>query len=462
MTTIYNTEDTITALSTSPGKGAIGIIRISGKETYKILKKIFIPYNKKITLQKPGRYLGKIVNKGRVIDEVLLLTYKAPKSYTGEDLIEIHCHGNMLIVNMILNLLSSFGARPAGPGEFTLRAFLNNKLNLSQAEAINDLINANTYFSVEIALKNLDNHLSNYLNDIMIYLKELVVTFEVSIDHSEDEEKSFLDLMEIKKNLTKIIQKLKLLILSYEKGRLLRQGLNVVLLGKANVGKSSLFNLLIKRDKAIISPLPGTTRDVVEEYIEIDGYPIKIIDTAGFKNESDLIEKEALKRTFNSITTASILLVLFDNSSKFDENDILVIENVKKANSPFILILNKCDLKTRMDLKKIKKYFPKENIYKISVSRETGIKNVENALKNLLKKFDFVNEIIITNLRHKNILQETKFFLEKMIEGIEQNLYYDAIVSDLRKAINTLGQLTGEYTSENILEDIFSHFCIGK
>ncbi len=454
-------HDTIAAISTPVGRGAISIIRLSGSITFGIFKKIFISDLKSQNINNPGTYTGKIVNYNKAVDHVVIMAKKGPKSYTGEDLIEVHCHGNPLITNVILNLLISHGARMAGPGEFTLRAFLNNKIDLIQAEAVNDLIISNTYLSAQIALDYLKGKLSREIDSIDKFLKELLINLEVLIDHCEDNSLS-IDLKEIKKKIKNRIIRIDNLINSYDIGEQIKKGINISIVGKTNVGKSSLFNLLIKRDKAIISPTPGTTRDIIEEYIELNNCLIKITDTAGVKEAANFIEKEALKRTARSIKDANILLIMFDNSIKLNKNDLMLAEQVSKSNIYKIIIVNKCELNSKIDFKKVRKLFLESNILRISVSRETGIKKLEHAITAFTEKFDIKKNLIINNIRHKNILINVNKHLNNIIKSIENNFYYDIICSDLRKAVDELGSLTGKYTTENMLEDIFSKFCIGK
>ncbi len=454
-------HDTIAAISSPVGKGAISIIRVSGPMVFKILSKIFKPDFKSKNINKVGILTGNIINGKNVIDHVVILINKKPKTYTGEDLLEIQCHGNPIITNIIMNLLISHGTRMAGPGEFTLRAFLNDKIDLIQAEAINDLITSDTYSSIELALNQLKGELSGKINRIDQFLKKLLINIEVLIDHSED---NFFktDLKGIKRKVDKIVLEIESLIDSYDIGTQIRKGLNISIIGKANAGKSSLFNLLIKRDKAIISPIPGTTRDVIEEFIELNNCLIKITDTAGLKKAINHIEKEALKRTVQSIEEANILLVLFDNSNRLNKDDTSLLDIIPDNNLFKIIIINKCDLASKTDPGKIRKMFPGNRVLRISVSRETGIKNLEAAIAGYTEKFDIKKNLIISNIRHKNIFISLNKHLKNMIKSIEDNLYYDIICSDLRKAVNELGKITGKYTTENMLEDIFSNFCIGK
>jgi len=445
---------TIAALSSPPGKGAISIIRLSGEHCLKIIKEVFLPIQKNTNISKTCISLG-------VIDRVMLFIRKKPKTYTGEDMAEIHCHGNPIIVGRIMNIVINKGARIAYPGEFTFRAFLNNKMDLIQAEAVNDLITSNTYLSTELAMNQLKGRLSDKIDNIGTVLKEILIKLEVEIDHSDDDILG-ININKIKSTINRIIKQITDLIESYEVGKQFQKSINITIIGKTNVGKSSLFNMLIKRDKAIISPFAGTTRDAVEEYIEIEDCPLKIIDTAGIKKQVGLIEKQALRRTLQAIEEANIILLMFDNSKILDKNDAILIREIEKYKVKKVIILNKIDLKAKINLNKLKKMVGKEHIFRISVSHETGIKNIEQEISKFINKYNIKNNLVINNIRHKNVLEQVQKFLQQVVTSIQNKFYCDIIASDLKKAVDELSKLTGEYTTENMLNDIFSRFCIGK
>lgn len=458
----YNSDETITAIATPLGKGAISIIRITGVKSLMIISGLFQTGNyQKCRINKAGTYIGYIVAEDKIIDQVVLLVKKAPYSFTGEDLVEVHCHGSILITNMLLGLITSRGARLAEPGEFTLRAFLNNKIDLIQAESINDLINTKNISSMEMAVHNLSGRLSQEINAINKDLKELLINIEVRIDHP-DEEMDILDTGDILKTVLLIRKKIDHLVHSYKTSQILHKGINIGIIGKANVGKSSLFNLLIKRDKSIISHIPGTTRDVVEEYIEIDHFPIKLIDTAGIKKTLNFIEDEALKRTYQAVKETSILFMVFDYSKALSRDDKILLDYIKDYKGHKLILLNKADLPKKLATDQLKRLLKGNKFINISAIRELNIKKIEDEVRKILDQFHLKEDHIISNVRQRDILVKTSNHLNNVIESIDQNLPFDIMAVDVKNAVNELGYLTGAYTDEDMLGDIFSHFCLGK
>lgn len=457
-----NLNDTIAAIATPFGKGAISIIRISGPDSIKILKNLFQP-DKNKDFTKPGVYKGKIIYNNKIIDEVVVIVYRAPKSFTGEDLVEVNCHGGIIVTNEVLNIFIKSGARFAKPGEFTLRAFLNKKIDLVQAEAINEIVNAKTEKFKDYAISNLFGKFSNYINNIAQQLKNLIVRLEVSIDHP-DEDIEFITKEEIKSTITEIIKKIDKLLATSETGKSLNYGIIVVIVGKTNSGKSTLFNALLKKDKAITSDIPGTTRDILEEWINIKGIPVKIVDTAGFKDETDKIEKIALKKTEDTINSANLIIALFDSSLPLNDIDRTIIEKLKKYNKKIIYAVNKIDLPAKIDYNEFKKLI-NSSYFKISAIKEYGIENIENEIYKSFfdeKVMEDANDLIITNIRYENLLKKCKDYLKEALNTIDLNLTEDLIVSDIRRALKELQEITGEFTTEDLLSSIFSNFCIGK
>lgn len=456
----YDVNDTIAAVSTPAGKGAIHIIRVSGAKTLQIIRKIFRPALKSLKFTtKPGLYLGYIQFKNQILDQVFITLKHKPRSYTGEDLVEIQCHGNPLITHSILNLLIDQGARSAYPGEFTLRAFLNKKIDLIKAEALNEIINSKNFYSLKISLNQYIGNTLNPITYLIDILKKIIINLEVLLDHPDDI-KSTITTKQIKRKLFFILQQIQNLIGTSELRQIYDQGINIIITGSVNVGKSSLFNLMIKRDKSIISHIPGTTRDIIEEYIELNGYPIKLIDTAGIKKAANVIEVSALKKTMESLKNANIILIVFDNSKNLSVNDLKLITHIKKNNIIKIVIINKMDLKNKLSEKKIRKYFIKNKIVKISVSRETGIKDLEKAIVHAIHKIDYLGKNIILNLRQRQILHNAATALKAILKNSLTPV--DILTEDIKKVLTLLCQLVGEYTTENMLEDIFSNFCVGK
>ncbi len=451
-------DDTITAIATPFGKGAISIIRISGPSTLNIINKIFTGKTK----NKAGIYYGYIIDKNKEkIDEVLLLIRIKPKSYTGEDMAEIYCHGGLLVTELVLKRTIEAGARLAEPGEFSMRAVLNNKIDLTQAEAINEIINAKTEKSLKLSLSHLEGTLSRYINKLRLMLKDILTSLEVSIDHPE-EDIEFINHSKMKKSIEEILNLINAMLENAKTGKAFNYGLKIVLIGKANTGKSSLFNALLKKDKAIISDIEGTTRDLVEEWLDIYGIPVKLIDTAGFKNASDIIEKISLEKTEDALKSADIIFFLFDNSKNLDENDKKLIKKVKNIDIPLFIIINKTDLKNQLNIEKIKKELKKNEIIKISAKNGKGINLIENKIKEFILNSNVNNDIIITNVRVENALKKAYAHLLNSIKAIDENIPEEFIASDIRLAINELEEIIGKISSDEILENIFSNFCIGK
>ncbi len=454
-----NTDDTIVAISTPLGRGAISIVRFSGRDAIKIIKKIFVPNIDKDFTQ-PGVYTGKIQDKDEIIDEVVVIVRRSPKSFTGEDLIEINCHGGLLVTNDVLNVVIKNGARHAEPGEFTLRAFLNKKIDLTQAEALNDLINAKTEKSKKYALSQLLGHFSKYVELISAELKKLLVKLEVSIDHP-DEDIEFITYPQIKEHIISIIKKIDKLLSTAQRGKAFRYGINAVIVGKANAGKSSLFNFLLRKDRAIVSDIPGTTRDIIEDWIDIEGLPVKLIDTAGFKEAFDMIEHISLKKTEEAIKYSNIVIAIFDASKEFEKEDIDLIKRLNSMKDKVIFVLNKVDLSMKMDCNELKKKV-KKKIFKISALNGKGIEHLEKEIKRLAIGKETNEDILVTNIRYENLLKSSKIYLEEALKGVLSDIPEEFIASDIRRAIKELEEIIGKFSTEDLLSSIFSNFCIGK
>ncbi len=450
----YNTEDTIAAIATPYGKGAISIIRVSGKESIRILKEIF----SKKDIENPGVYVGTIRDNEKIIDQVQIIVKRAPESYTGEDMVEIDCHGGIIVTREVLETVLKHGAREALPGEFTLRAFLNGKIDLLQAEAINDIINARTSVAKESALAQLYGKLSKKILSFIENLKQLVSEIEVSIEYPE-EEIEFIDIKKIKKRLKNIINEIDYLLSTSTHGKALKYGIEIVITGKTNAGKSSLFNLLIRRDKAIVSEMPGTTRDVIEEWIEINGIPIKLIDTAGFKQVENIVEEISLEKTKEAIKTAHFIIALFDISRPLSEEDKELLKLLIPVKEKVIPVINKIDLKEELEITEIKRYFGE--LIRVSVKEERGIEEIEEEIRKRISG-ESREDIYITSLRVENSLKEARKYIKKAINSIEEVGTVEVVSELLRHSIDSLKSITGEYTTEDILNSIFSNFCVGK
>ncbi len=462
----YLCEDTIAAISTAPGRGAIGIVRISGKKALEILKEIFRTKSgdKKKEFEDRKFTYGLIVDEnGDPIDEVLAVYMKAPKTFTGEDIVEIHSHGGIYVERKILETVLKQGARLAEPGEFTFRAFLNGKIDLTQAEAINDVVNASTEASAKVALNQLEGNLSSKIRALRDRLLEVKAYIEAAVDFPE-EEIEILQSSNIEGNLRSLIDDMKELSSTYEKGRILSEGLKVAIVGKPNVGKSSLLNTLLQEERAIVTEIPGTTRDVIEESINFKGVPIKLIDTAGIREAVEKVERIGIERTLKKIEEADVVLFMIDGSEGFTEEDER-IGDLLKGSSNVILVINKKDLGLKVSCKDLIERFP--SCVEISAKTEEGINKLSDAIfKKLVLDPQLIlksKEPLITNLRQKDLIDRAINSLTKVVSSIQSGYESPEFLSmDIDDALKSLGEIVGEVTTEDMLDIIFSRFCIGK
>ena len=456
-------DDTIAALSTKTGESAVNIIKISGPDSIKITDKIFAAKSKKklCKLKTYSLSYGNIVFKKEIIDEVLVSVMKAPASYTREDVVEINCHGGMAAVNKILDLIIEDGARLAEPGEFTKRAFLNGRIDLSQVEAISDIISAKTENSLKIAANNLKGTLSNEIKKIRKSLLGLIINIEASIDFIEEDLET-IPFEEISLVTNNILKELTELIKNEEKGEIIKNGIKIAIVGKPNVGKSSLLNLIAKKEKAIVTSIPGTTRDAIEEILYLNGIPIILTDTAGIRQSKNVIEKMGVRKSIGEIEKADILIILIDNSKKLTVDDIRILKKINEKKH--IVCLNKIDEKPKINKTELEKYVKKEAILEISVLKNRGIEKLEEKIKDLTigrEKFD-IEEKIIINKRQKISILNAKKSIENARAAVQKKLSVEFLAIDLKSSYDLLGEVIGENTSEEILNGIFSKFCIGK
>lgn len=455
---------TIAAISTAPGIGGIGIIRISGEDTYNVLEKIFKP-KQEIDLKKINGYrikYGHIIEEEKIIDEVLVSFFKAPNSYTTEDLCEISSHGGTYIVGKILELCLKNGAELAEPGEFTKRAFLNGRMDLSQAEAVIDVINAKTEKESKASINQLEGNLSTEIRKTRDLLMSIMVEAEVSIDYPE------YDIEEITNKkainiLEQVLEKLEKLMKSFETGKIVKDGIKVALIGKPNAGKSSLLNAILKEERAIVTDIEGTTRDIIEESISVRGIPLCIIDTAGIRNTNEKVEQIGIERSKKSAEEADLVIAIFDGSDNLTNEDYEIINIVK--NKKCIAVLNKIDINIEKRIKsEIEKQLPNVNIIEISAKENIGIENIYKEIENLFKlnEIKLDNETIITNVRHKTIISNAIQLTRRTIEITDQNLPIDMIAIHIKEILEEIGKITGETVSDEIIKEIFSKFCLGK
>ncbi len=455
-----NLGDTICAISTAPGEGGIGIVRISGPKALAIANKIFFPAGKakRAEFKSYTMHYGNISDKGKIIDEVILTVMRKPKSYTREDIVEINCHGGIVALRNVLGLTLASGARLASPGEFTKRAFLNGRIDLTQAEAVIDVIRAKTDSALKVSLGQLSGGLSKEISKIRQKLLDILVILDANIDFPE--EGIGLDAAEISKGIAYIDAELDKLLDSAQAGRVLREGIHVVICGKPNVGKSSLLNALLKKERSIVTPVAGTTRDTIEEIIDIKGIPVRIVDTAGILAPRDLIERKAVKRSREYIKLADLVIILFDASSKLDGQDRKLIKEVKNKNA--IAVINKIDLKSRIEKDQILKEFSK--VVRLCAKSAKNINNLEDALCEFVfkGKLHAPEFLAVSNLRHIRALRNAKKLISQAKESLAGKLSQEFITQDLKDACAYLDKLLGKSFSEDILDRIFTDFCIGK
>lgn len=456
-------DDTIAAIATAPGEGGIGIIRISGPKSLEVAEEIFFSMSGKKISEYPARTLifGNIKDGDKKIDEVLVAYMKGPNSYTAEDVIEINCHGGFISVKRILELVLSKDVRLAEAGEFTKRAFLNGRIDLSQAEAVIDVINAKTDKAHEVAENQLDGSLSNRIREFREKVTELLAQVEVAIDYPE-EDIEFIAYTTLEEKTRELNKDIKKLYETSESGKIFREGLKTVIVGKPNVGKSSLLNSILGENRAIVTDIPGTTRDVIEEFVNIKGIPLKIVDTAGIRETDDVVEKIGVEKSMASFDTADLIIMVVDSSSELSEEDREILEKVHGKET--ILLLNKTDLPQVIDEEEVKKYVNEENIIKISALHNEGIEDVHDRIEAMVYKGDIKSSsnVIITNSRHKDALYRAMKSAEDAMRAIEDRMPLDFVEVDLKNIWDYLGYINGDTVSEDLLDNIFHNFCIGK
>jgi len=448
-----NIEDTIVALATPPGIGAISVIRISGSNSFKAIDSIFAGKVKISGAESHTVHYGRILDNKESIDDVLVTVFKKPNSYTGEDSAEISSHGSPFIVKKIIELLLNKEIRPAEPGEFTKRAFLNNKIDLAQAEAVADIINSRTRNSARGARNQFDGKLSSNINEIKQKMVNISSFLEIELDFAE-EEIEFVKRNELEKQVQNVINEINNLLDSYSYGKIIRDGVNVSIVGEPNVGKSSLLNSILKESRAIVSHIPGTTRDIIREDVSLNGFLFKLHDTAGIRFSEDEIEKEGIERSRNSVRNADLILFIGDAESEFAESLVSEMKILNK-DAKTIRVFNKIDL---IDGKGVK-----ADVY---ISAKTG-ENIDQLIKILVNEISSTNsytekDAVIVNLRHYDCLKTAAENLKKAKESISKSMSGEFISSDIRAAVFALAELIGEVTPEDILNNIFSKFCIGK
>ena len=457
----FNT-DTIAAISTAMTNSGIGIVRISGEDAFEIIDKIYKgKKEKRISEQKSHTvHYGYIVDRDETIDEVLVMLMRGPHSYTGEDTVEIDCHGGVFVTKRILETVIKYGARPAEPGEFSKRAFLNGRMDLSQAEAVIDIINSKNEYALQSSVNQLKGSVQKKINEIrneIIYHTAFIETAlddpeHISVDGYGEKLKVVVD---------ELLEKIQKLLDTADDGRIIREGIKTVIVGKPNAGKSSLLNALVGEERAIVTDIAGTTRDVLEENIQLQGISLNIMDTAGIRSTDDVVEKIGVDKARSNAEKADLIIYVVDASCPLDENDFEIINMIQDKRA--IILLNKTDLSTVVEKKQLEKLITKPMI-EISAKEETGIHELESTLKEMFYhgELSFNDEIYITNARHKTALNDAYRSLQKVNESIENQMPEDFFTIDLMDAYEALGSITGETIGEDLVNEIFSKFCMGK
>ena len=457
------TDDTIAAIATPIGTGGIGIIKISGPKATEIATQIFRPRSVSLPFKSHHLYYGEVIDpqESFAIDEALLSFMAKPHSYTREDVVEINCHGGYLVLQEILELALKAGARLAEPGEFTKRAFINGRIDLTQAEAVVDLIESKTSLNLKYASSQLKGVLSQEINALKRVLVEVLSILEASIDFPEED----LEIATPSHLITQtnhLISRVEKLLNTYGEGKLYREGVSTIIAGKPNVGKSSLFNALLGEERTIVTPVPGTTRDFIEEIINIKGIPLKIIDTAGLRDPTDRIEEEGVRITKDKLDQADLVLLVIDSSVKLDEQDEALLSALRGKRA--VVAYNKIDLPRKASLEKIQRELSGIQVVVISALYKIGLEELKEAIVSLLITHarSLPSCSIISNLRHKLILEKVLLLIERVREGLQKNIPHEFTASDVQTALKYLGEITGHTTPEEILDQIFSRFCIGK
>ncbi|WP_434520256.1 tRNA uridine-5-carboxymethylaminomethyl(34) synthesis GTPase MnmE [Pediococcus sp. M21F004] len=455
--------DTIAAISTPAGEGGISIVRVSGNDALDVASRIFKGKNLHEVKSHTINY-GHIVNpktNGK-IDEVMVSVMLAPKTYTCEDVVEINCHGGIVPTNDILQLVLSNGARMAKPGEFTERAFLNGRVDLSQAEAVMDLIRAKTDRSMKVALNQLDGDLSHLIKNLRQDILDVLAQVEVNIDYPEYDDVETMTSKLLREKAVEVKAQIKQLLQTAQEGKILRDGLATAIVGHPNVGKSSLLNRMLHEDKAIVTDVAGTTRDVLEEYVNVRGVPLKLVDTAGIRETNDKVEKIGVERSRKAIQTADLVLLVLDSSQPLSKEDRQLIDVTNEAKR--IIILNKTDLPLQLDVDELLKLVPEDQIIRTAATEGIGLDDLKEKIAKLF--FGGIesnqNSVIVTNARHIGLLNQAEDALDSVLQGLDDGVPVDLVQIDMTQCWDLLGEITGDSYQDELLDQLFSQFCLGK
>ena len=455
-------NDTISAISTANGEAGIGIVRISGDRSIEIADSIFKGIKKSLK-ESPNRQLiyGHIYDADKVIDEVLIVKMLAPYTYTREDVVEIYCHGGIISVRKILDLTLERGARLADRGEFTKRAFLNGRLDLTQAEAVIDIIKSKSEIAHDMSIRQLEGSLKGELDKVKDDLISMQALIVANIDFPEDEIEE-ATYSKLKDYADRGLERVEKLIKNSTRGLLLRDGINTTILGKPNVGKSSLLNGLLRFEKAIVTDVAGTTRDIISDYINLDGLLLKLTDTAGIRSTDDIVEKIGVDKAKEEIETSDLIIAIFDGSREFNEDDRQIVKLIE--NKKTIILVNKSDLEQKVNEDDIKALIGDRAYLRTSLMKADEISKIEDLIKEMFfeGKIEQTRDVYVNNLRHVRALKDTRNALLDVIDDINNETFLDLMEVNLNMALNYLGEITGETTNEDILDKVFSEFCIGK
>ncbi|OCT16449.1 tRNA uridine(34) 5-carboxymethylaminomethyl synthesis GTPase MnmE [Paenibacillus pectinilyticus] len=456
-------NDTIAAISTPLGEGGIAVIRVSGEESVPHVERIFRSKTKLSDAATHTVHYGFIIEPASAekVEEVLVTLMKAPRSFTTEDVVEISCHGGIVSVKKVLDLLLSQGVRLAEPGEFTKRAFLNGRIDLTQAEAVIDLIRAKSDRAFKVALKQVEGNLSKQIKHLRYVLVELMAHVEVNIDYPEHDVEEMTNAF-IKTKCDTVMLEIDRLLVTAEQGKILREGIETAIVGKPNVGKSSLLNELAQENRAIVTDIPGTTRDVIEEFVNIGGIPLKLLDTAGIRETSDIVEQIGVERSKTALVEADLILLVLNSNDELQVDEIALMKQL--ADKQTIVILNKIDLERKLNVEQVLSYFPQERIVELSLIENKGIEDLEKAIAAIFfeGKLESSDLTYVSNVRHISLLKQAKRSLQDALEANEQYVPIDMIQIDIRAAWEQLGEIIGDSVGESLIDQIFTQFCLGK
>jgi|SRR5699024_2712599 len=455
--------DTIAAISTPVGEGAISIVRLSGKDAIQIAGELFKGKDLS-TASSHTMHYGKMIDPEteEIADEVIVSVMRAPKTFTCEDVVEINCHGGLMAVNRILEMVLDRGARLAEPGEFTKRAFLNGRIDLSQAEAVMDVIQSKSNQAMKVALNQLDGKLSRLIRKLRQELIETIAHVEVNIDYPEYDDVEEMSEEMMRKKTEYVHVRIERLLEVAKQGKILREGIKTAIIGRPNVGKSSLLNSLVQEERAIVTDIPGTTRDIIEEYVNVRGIPLKLIDTAGIRETKDIVEKIGVERSRKILEEADLVLFMLNYNDMLTDEDQEIFKLLENMN--YIIIVNKTDLPQKIDMDKVKQLASDHSVIHTSLMEDEGIEELETALSNLFfaENVSATDDAYVSNVRHIHLLKRAKEALEDAMGALEMDMPLDIVQIDVTRTWEFLGEIIGDTASESLIDQLFSQFCLGK